>query len=81
MGERHQEKQKAGKPRGGPELRACGHGMYLLAGIEKGHRRGVDGPDVEVIYRRLEGAAAADFAGGIDEPSCNHQANPETGLS
>jgi hypothetical protein len=54
--------------------------MYLLAGIEKGHRRGVDGPDFEMAYCCLEGAAAANFAGGIDEPTCNHQANPETGL-
>jgi hypothetical protein len=54
--------------------------MYLLAGIEKGHRRGVDGPDVEMAYCCLEGAAAANFAGGIDEPTCNHQANPEAGL-
>ena len=78
MGDRHHQKQKACEPGGSPELRARGHLFRFRAGAEKkGHRRVVDGPGFGVIYSRLEGPAAADFAGGIDETSGNHQANPE----
>eukprot|EP01038_Epipyxis_sp_PR26KG_P019298 gene19298-27338_t len=46
--------------------RSHGHGArkVVQCQLEVGRADG----DVGVIYRRLEGAAAADFAGGIDEP-------------
>lgn len=80
MGDGHQEKKQARKPSVCPKLSACGHGLRLVVGIKKGPPTVVDGPFGEMVCRDLEGPAAADLAGGIDETTRYRQANPEARL-